>query len=63
MSKRERRHASFYLDALVIVEMDVSINQRIGLVEGVGFVPVNTFGFEDGEEIFCHCVIIRIAFA
>ena len=47
----------------MIVEMDVSINQRIGLVEGVGFVPVNAFGFEDGEEIFCHCVIIRIAFA
>ena len=30
----------------MIVKMDVSINQRIGLVKGVGFVSVNAFCFE-----------------
>ena len=47
----------------MIVKMDVSINQRIGLVKGVGFVSVNAFCFEDGEKIFCHCIVIRVAFA
>ena len=45
----------------MIEELDVSVNQHIGFAEIVRFMSVNAFDFEDGEEVFCHCVIIRIA--
>lgn len=60
MAKRERRHASFLLDALMVVEMDVSVDQIISFAKGSRFVPVEAFRFEDGEEVFSHRIVIRI---
>ena len=60
---RQRRHSSFCLDALVIIEVNISVNQIICFLECPGLVPVDTFSFQDGEKVFCHCIIIRIAFS
>ncbi len=35
----------------MIVEMDVSTNQCVGLIEGVGFVSVNALSLQDIKEI------------
>ena len=42
---------SFILDALVFAEMYVSVFRFIIFTESLGFVPVDTFDFEDGEEM------------
>ncbi len=57
---RKRRLSSFELDALVVVEVDIAVNHLICFCEGGRFVPVNALCFEDGEEIFCHRIVIRV---
>jgi hypothetical protein len=50
VAQHQRRHSSFILDALVVVEVNVSVNQIIGFMECLGFVPVDTLCFWDGEK-------------
>ena len=61
VAQRQRRHSSFILNALMVVEVNVSINQIIGFSECLWLVPVDTLCFQNGEEIFCHCIVIWIA--
>ena len=61
-ASRKRRLSSFELDALVIVEVDVSVNHLVGFREGSWFVAVNALCLENGEEIFRHGVVVRISF-
>ena len=44
----------------MVVKVDVAVNHLIGLGESGRFVAVNTFGFEDGEEIFRYRIVIRV---
>ena len=44
----------------MVVKEDISVNHLVGFREGGRFVAVNALGFEDGEEIFRHGVVIRI---
>ena len=44
----------------MIVKVDKIINESPGLLKCGNFLPVNALGFEDGKEIFCHCIIITI---
>ena len=46
----------------MVIKMDISVNHLVGLREGSGFVAVNALGFEDGEEIFGHGVVIWVSF-
>lgn len=61
VAQRKRRHSSFKLDVLVIIEIDKIVNQFSGLLKCGNFLPVDAFGFEDGKEIFGHCIIITIS--
>ena len=55
----QRRHSCFRLDALVVVKVDVTVNLLIGFIEKDGrFVAVDALGFENGEEIFRHRIVI-----
>ena len=60
MTKRERRRSGFCLDALGVVESDVAVNERPGNSKGRQLVPVDAFGFEDGEEILSHGVVVAV---
>ena len=60
MAQRQRRHSSFVLDALMVVKVDVSVDHFISLGKSGRFVPVNTFCFEDREEIFRHGIVIWV---
>ena len=51
MPKRERGHASFELDALIVVEVDIAINEIVCFAECSRLMPVEALNFEDGEEI------------
>ena len=46
------------LDTLVVVEVDVLPYEEASLLKSFQFHPMNTLSFENGEEIFRHCVII-----
>ena len=61
MPKRERRRSCFRLNALGVVEIDVAVNERPGKSEGCQLVSVDTFRFEDGEEILSHGIVIAVA--
>ena len=61
MAQRQRRHSCFALDALVIVKMDVAVNHLVRFQKGSRFVAVNAFCFENGKEIFRHCVVVRVS--
>lgn len=52
--------SSFWLYALVIINVDEFIYQFFGLQESLDFLAVDTLSFENREEIFCHRVIIAI---
>ena len=47
VARRQRRHSSFILDALMVIEVNVSVNQIVRLVECLWFMPVNIFRFQD----------------
>ena len=61
MAQRQRRHSSFILDALMVVEVDVFVDEIIGFIECFWFMSVNTLCFQDRKEVFCHCIVIGIA--
>ena len=46
----------------MVVKEDISVDHLVGFREGGRFVAVNALGFEDGEEIFCHGVVIWVSF-
>ena len=60
MAQRQRRHSSFILDALMVVEVNVSVDQIIGFFHCLGFVPVDALCFQDREEIVSHRIVIRV---
>ena len=45
----------------MVVEIDEAIDHVIGLLIGSGLVAVNAFRLENGEEVFCHSVVITVA--
>ena len=57
----QRRQFCFSLDALVVIEINIVVDQYIGLLKGGSLMSVNTLGFENGKEVFCHCVVIAIS--
>ena len=44
----------------MIVEADVLTYEEASLLIGLKFDTVNTLCFENGKEIFCQSIIIRI---
>lgn len=46
----------------MIVKVDIAVKHLIGFGKGSRFMAVNALGFEDGEKIFCHGVVVRISF-
>src|SRR5699024_4333550 len=42
------------LDALIVVEMNVSVNQIIRFFQCFWLMSVDALCFQDGEKIFCH---------
>ena len=46
----------------MVVKVDISVNQLVGFREGSRLLAVNALGFEDGEEIFGHGVVIWVSF-
>ena len=61
VAQRQRRYSCFALDALVVVKMDIAVNHFICFGEGSRLVAVDALCFENGEEIFCHCIVIRVS--
>lgn len=45
---------------LIIVEMDKIVNEFVSLLEHLDFLAVNAFGFQNGEEILGHSIIIAV---
>lgn len=62
MAQRQRCHSRFYLDALVIIEVNIPVNQFIRFLDRPWFVAVDALRFQNREEIFCHGIVIRISF-
>ena len=59
---RQRRLSGLKLDVIMVVKVDISVNHLVGFREGSRFVTVNALDFEDGEEIFGHCIVIWVPF-
>ena len=47
----------------MIIEINIVVDQYIGFLKGGSLMSVNTFGFENGKEVFCHCVVIAVSVA
>ena len=45
----------------MVVEVDVLTYVEESLLIGAKFGSVDTFSFENGKEIFCHSIVIRVA--
>lgn len=56
----EWRQFCFRLDALMIVEENIIVNERSGLRESLNFGPVDALCFENGKEIFSQSIVIWI---
>ena len=61
VAKRKRSHSCFGLDSLVVIEVNITFDHGVCFTKRLWFVTINTFGLEDGKEVFCHDVVIRIA--
>lgn len=61
VAQRQRRYSCFALDALVVVKMDIAVNHFICFGEGCRLMAVDALCFENGEEIFCHCIVIWVS--
>ena len=57
----KRSQFCFGLNAFVVVETYVFTYEEASLLIGAEFYAVDALGFENGEEIFRHCIVIRIA--
>ena len=56
----QRRQFCFGLDALVVVEINVIINEFSRFSKSGNLCAVNTLGFENGKEIFSQSIVVRI---
>ena len=45
----------------MVVEVDVFTYEEASLLIGADFHSIDTFGFENREEIFRHSIVIRIS--
>ena len=45
----------------MVVDVNIAVNHLIGFREGSRFTAVNALGFDKGEEILRHGVVIRIS--
>ncbi len=54
------RQFRFKLDALVVVEIDVIVNEPPGLLKSGHLLSVDTFRFEDRKEVFSQSIVVRI---
>src|SRR5699024_261769 len=61
LAKRERSQASLCLEALVVIEVDVLVDQIVGLLKCLELLAVDAFCFQDTEKIFGHCVVIAVS--
>ena len=57
LAKRERSQASLCLEPLVVIEVDVLVDQIVGLLKCLELLAVDAFCFQDTEKIFGHCVV------
>lgn len=53
--------ANYSLNALLAVKVNITLNHLNGFQKCNRFATVNTLCFQDRDEFFIHCVIIRIA--
>ena len=60
-SQFQRRQFCFELDALVVVEVDVVINELTRLFKGCNLLAVDALRFENGEKVFSQSVVVRIS--
>ena len=44
----------------MVVKIDVVVDQYSGLAKGGREMSVNAFRFKNGEEIFCHGIVIAV---
>lgn len=51
----------FKLNTLMIVEIDVSVDEKTSFIKSLKFNAVNAFGFEDREKIFSQSIVIRVS--
>ena len=61
LAKRERSQASLCLEPLVVIEVDVLVDQIVGLLKCLELLAVDAFCFQDTEKIFGHCVVIAVS--
>ncbi len=38
----------------------IVVNQVVGLLKCFEFLAVDALGFQNTEEIFCHCIVIAV---
>ena len=50
----------FKLNTLMIVEIDVSVDEKTSFIKSLKFYTVNAFCFENREEIFSQSIVIWI---
>ena len=44
----------------MVIEMDILVDQIVGLLKCLELLAVDAFCFQNTKEIFRHCVVIRI---
>ncbi|MDP3447988.1 MAG: hypothetical protein Q8S22_08015 [Eubacteriales bacterium] len=57
----ERRQFRFQLDALMVVEIDILINEQSSFVDRFGFAAMDTSCFQNAKEVFRHCIIVAVS--
>ena len=45
----------------MVVEVDVLVDQIVGLLKCLELLAVDAFCFQDTEKIFGHCVVIAVS--
>ena len=62
VAQRQRYHSRFCLDAFVVIEVNIPVDQFVRFLERLWLVAVDALCFQNREEIFCHGIVIRISF-
>ena len=57
----QRCQFCFCLDALVIVEEDVVIDERASILKGWNLHTVDAFCFKNRKEVFSQSIVVRIS--
>lgn len=61
MSFFKRRQFCFELNTLIIVEINEIVNEQLCLLNGIGSMPAQAFGFQYSKEVFSHSIIITVS--